>query len=101
MTSHAEAIIQHREQFIQDIDKQRRLWLYGSSVIFTLVVILGLTLPWLTNAWWWFISSILLIVGVNWWYWTMHIIHTVVKNQAEQVVLMKHLVSSIKEIKGL
>jgi len=67
--------IKNHTNDLEEIYKQRRLWLYASSVV--VVAVIGIIVSWFylssfnNNLIWWGIISISLIVSINWWYWTI------------------------------
>jgi uncharacterized membrane protein len=75
--------IKNHTDDLEEIYKQRRLWLYASSVV--VVAVIGIIVSWFylssfnNNLIWWGIISISLIVSINWWYWTISSIGKLVR----------------------
>lgn len=93
-------ILQKHIQDLEKINKQRKWWLYASSVVFTVIIFLIFGWEWLSGldsrGLWWAIVSLMLIISINWWYWTMSVIRIIVEYQEEEYTLLKVLISDIK-----
>jgi predicted Na+-dependent transporter len=78
MTPTTKQIIQQHTADLERINKQRRMWLYASSIVLTGIIFLIFTWDWLddfhSKGIWWVVISLMLIISVNWWYWTMRVI---------------------------
>ena len=92
------------EKDLQEVNKQRRRWLYASSIVFLGIVLLIFSWDWLdqfhSKSIWWVIVSLMLIVSVNWWYWTMRVVSRLVHHQKIEFSLIIELVKDIREIKS-
>ena len=97
------SIIQRRESAIKHINEQRQLWLIASSIVFTAVVSLIFSWDWLSGlhekSVWWVIVSIMLMICMNWWYWTMKVIRLLLQHQQEEYELIRDLLLEIKNIR--
>jgi uncharacterized membrane protein len=100
------------EQHAKDLDKinnQRRIWLYASSVVMVGIVFIIFTWDWLdhfhSNQLWWLVISLMLIVSINWWYWTMRVIRILLQHQRVEYNLLHCILNEIElakhELKGL
>jgi hypothetical protein len=85
------------------LNNQRNYWLLFSSVIFVGVI---LTIAFSksindlhSNNFWWAIGSVGLIVSINWWYWTLSLIHSVLNNQINVIILLTEITTDVREIK--
>lgn len=70
---------------IDKLNNQRRHWLYASSVVFTGIILLIFSWNWLDNLHsqtiWWVVISLMLILSINWWYWTMRVVKILLCHQ--------------------
>ena len=86
---------------LDKINQQRRLWLYASSIVFTGIIALIFTWDWLdhfhSSTLWWGIISLMLLLSINWWYWTMRVVKILLCHQQAAQELLKHLVEHIAE----
>lgn len=102
MNKKYDEILNERCNTIDEITIQRRKWLYASSLFFITVVIIMFSWPWISHlsnpSGWWVVTAILLIISVNWWYWTIGLIAKLLDNQRSQVVLIKSLVETVDEM---
>ena len=91
------------EEELAKINKQRELWLIASAgvfVSFLLFIFLKDWVIWLqTTVLWWIIVSIMLIISVNWWYWTMIVIRRLMANKENEYNLIRLLIIELKEIR--
>lgn len=93
-------------EFKKDIIKlnnQRTHWLQFSSVVFIgviLTIVFSENINDLhSNTVWWAIGSIGLIVSINWWYWTLSLIRSVLHNQINVIILLNEITTDVREIK--
>lgn len=88
---------------IDEINKQRRYWLLSSSIVFVCIVILIFSWDWITNtrqqSLWWIFISILLIISVNWWYWTMQSLATIIHRIKDEYIILSDVVDELAEVK--
>lgn len=94
MKLNTSSVIDNHEKFLEKINKQRHYWLWSSFVFcFSIFLIFGW--DWIDDLRskhiWWFIISLMLIVSINWWYWTMRIIRKVITYQAVEYKLLKSI----------
>jgi biotin transporter BioY len=91
------------EEDLEKINSQRRTWLYASSIVVISVVFLIFGWNWLdhfhSKELWWFIVSLMLIISVNWWYWTMRMVSKMIGHQRIEMAIVQELVNDIREIK--
>jgi len=94
------------EKFKSDIDRlnnQRILWLIFSFLIFSGVVLLILFSNSISSlnsqTVWWLIGSIGLLVSVNWWYWTLTLVKSVLQHQINTIIILSEITNDVKEIK--
>jgi|LakMenEpi03Aug12_release.lakeMendotaPanAssembly.Ray.scaffolds.fasta_scaffold356048_2 hypothetical protein len=96
-------LIEKHTQEIIKINLQRRRWLVASSVVFVCVVLLIFGWDWLTGlhekSIWWVIVSLMLIVCMNWWYWTMKVIYHLLEHQSNEYAIIADLLNDIKALK--
>ena len=94
------------EQNQADLDKmndQRHIWLWASSIVFWAIIGLIFFWDWIdglnSKSIWWFIVSCMLILSINWWYWTMRIIRKLIAHQEVEYDLLKSIIKDIGKIK--
>lgn len=96
-------LIHENSKELELINHQRRLWLFASSVVFSSIIILVFAWDWLeglhSKSIWWVIISLMLILSVNWWYWTMRVILKLLHHQKIEFHIIHELVEDIKELK--
>jgi hypothetical protein len=97
-----ENIILKRELSINEINDRRRRWLYASSLVFFTLVVTIFKWPSISDihepSIWWVVVAVLLVVSVNWWYWTLHVINTLLENQRSQIEVLKVIIDNLHEI---
>jgi type VI protein secretion system component VasK len=52
-----------------------------------------------TTILWWVIVSLMLLVSLNWWYWTMKVIRRLLANRETEYNLIRLLILELKEIR--
>lgn len=91
------------EQDIEKIHKQRRLWLWASSVVLVGIIFLIFSWDWIdhfhSSKIWWVITSMMLIISVNWWYWTMRVVRITLCHQQVAHGILKSILLDISEFK--
>ena len=85
------------------INEQRRWWLYASSVVLGGIIFLIFTWDWIdgfhSKSVWWLVVSTMLIISVNWWYWTMKVIRRIIEHQEIEFDLIRVIITDIREVK--
>lgn len=88
---------------IVKLKEQSRLWLMASSVIAVGVMLTIVFSENISNLYsvriWWTVGSIGLIVSVNWWYWTLSLIRTLLNHQINIVKILSEITTDVKGIK--
>jgi hypothetical protein len=103
MKNDENSLLQETNQEIDNINEQRRVWLYASS--FTFVGIAFLVFAWdLLDSFhsktiWWFILSLILIISINWWYWTMRMISKMLNHQKIEFEIIHDVIVDIRSLK--
>jgi uncharacterized membrane-anchored protein YitT (DUF2179 family) len=95
------------DKHLADIDRinnQRRAWLYASSVVFVGIIFLIFSWDWLDHfhlkSIWWVVISVMLILSINWWYWTMRVVRIMLNHQEAQHSLLKSILEDIGETRS-
>ena len=95
--------IKNHTDDLEEIYKQRRLWLYASSVV--VVAVIGIIVSWFylssfnNNLIWWGIISISLIVSINWWYWTISSIGKLVRAIHTEYAILNEISLDLAHVK--
>lgn len=97
------AIFEKNVKLLIKINDQRRVWLRASSLIFSCIIFLMFGWEWLSgfnfNTIWWVIISLILIISINWWYWTVRLVLDIIESQDDVMNTTIELLNDIKEIK--
>ena len=104
MRKDAYHLIENYNKKIHIIHKQRHQWLWASSIVFVSVILLIFLWDWVdsfqSKSIWWVIVSIMLIISINWWYWTMKTIKAVILYQNVEYALIKNILTDIEQLKS-
>ena len=96
-----EQLLDKHLEDIERINNQRRIWLYASSIVLVGIILLIFTWDWLDHfkspSIWWVVISIMLILSVNWWYWTMRVVRIMLRHQTVQHDLLRSVLSDLSE----
>lgn len=96
-------LIENRQLDLERMNDQRRTWLWASSVVFWAIIFIIFAWDWIdglhSKSVWWFIVSCMLILSINWWYWTMRIIRKLIAHQAVEYDLLKSILVDLDKIK--
>jgi hypothetical protein len=96
-------LLEQHQLDLEKINKQRRIWLYASSVVVLAVVFLIFGWDWMddhkTKSIWWVFVTSSLVISVNWWYWTMTVIRRLLVHQSTEYDILADIVDDIKDIK--
>lgn len=88
---------------LEKLNKQRQSWLKLSSVV--VIVSMCLIFGWnaienLHSALvWWFIGSSMIILSINWWYWTMSFVRRGLFHQLAMFEILSDIVDEVKMVK--
>ena len=102
MDDNTRKIKDHTDE-LEVIYRQRRLWLYASSLVVTAVI--GIIVSWFylsrlnNDLIWWGIISVSLIVSVNWWYWTVSAIGKIVRAVHSEYQILNEITLDLEHIK--
>ena len=103
MNADIQSILDRHQSDLDRINNQRRVWLYASSVVVCCIVFLIFGWDWLSNLnskkVWWLIVSLMLVISVNWWYWTMRVIKIILKYQSIEYDLLQSIMYDIDELR--
>ena len=98
------ALIKKNTEDLEQINQQRRAWLYASSVVFVGIVCLIFGWDWIddlhSKSIWWLIISLMLILSVNWWYWTMRVVLRLINHQKIEFEIIHELLYDIRGLKN-
>jgi hypothetical protein len=97
-------LIEENTKDLEQINTQRRAWLYASSVVVVSAMFLIFGWDWLDNfhskSVWWVTVSAIIILSVNWWYWTMRVMLRLLHHQKMEFHIITELIVEIKDIKN-
>lgn len=98
----AEAVDRH-DRDLDQINEQRRKWLYASSVVYVGIILIIFAWNWIdhlqSKAVWWVIVALMLVLSVNWWFWTMRVIRRFIHHRHYEVDLIMNIMQDLREIK--
>lgn len=84
------------------LSKQRRTWLYTTSCFFILVIssifIWDMFNDIPSKTIWLVVISLMTIISINWWYWTMRTVKTMLDAQTESMSVITEILVEIKVI---
>ena len=96
-------VVQH-EADLEKLHDQRRKWLWASSIVFWAIVLIIFAWDWIdgfgSKSVWWVIVSAMLIISINWWYWTMRVIRKLIVHQEIEYSILKSILIDIAEVKS-
>ena len=96
-------VIEQYEEKLQRINLQRHRWLIASSIVLIGAIALIFSWDWMSGleskSIWWGIVSIMLLVSINWWYWTMKVVRVIICYQEIEFQLIKEIHDQIKKVK--
>ena len=105
MNDYYAILFRKNEKEIVEIANQRKWWLYASSIVFSSTILLIFGWDFITGlnqkSIWWVVVSLMLIICMNWWYWTMKIVHKLLQHQHNEYELIRELLLDIKEAREL
>lgn len=103
MSKSFENLLEQHKIDMEKINRQRTWWLYASSIVFVLIIFLIFGWDWLSDlksrTIWWLVVSCMLIISVNWWYWTMSVVRIIIEYQETEYDLIKRIIFDIKGLK--
>lgn len=96
--------IEQHEADLEKLHDQRRMWLWASSIVFWALIFIIFAWDWLdgfhSKSIWWVIVSCILIVSINWWYWTMRVVRKLIVHQAIEYGILKSILIDVSEVKS-
>lgn len=103
MEQQTEELIDLEEEKLNKINDQRRLWLWASSFVFWSIISIIFMWDWIdglhSKSFWWVIVSFMLILSINWWYWTMRVMRLLIHHQMVQYNILKMILVDLGKIK--
>lgn len=104
MDEQLDELFKLNDQHLEKINNQRRRWLYASSIVLTGIIALIFAWDWLdhfhSQSIWWLVVSLMLLISVNWWYWTMKVVYKMLQHQKIEFGIIRELLVDIKEVKS-
>lgn len=96
-------MIEQHTNDMHRINEQRRWWLVASSIVFSGTIFIIFFWDWISGfnekSIWWVIVSLMLVICMNWWYWTMKVISHLLVHQDSEYKIIYELLNEIKELK--
>jgi len=94
------AMIATHQKEIDTLNYQRRLWLYGSNLVFILVIVIIYILhdDKELEFFWWAVGSVGLVISVNWWYWTMRVINTLLNHRDNECIILSEIITEMTDV---
>lgn len=85
------------------INTQRRWWLYASSFALAGILVVMFGWDWLdsfhSKSVWWLTVGLMLMVSINWWYWTMKVLRRIIEHQKIEFDLIATIMIEIREVR--
>lgn len=98
-----DTLLKKHQQELDRLNNERRLWLWSSSIVFAGIIFLIFGWEWISGIGsrtiWWLIISLMLLISVNWWYWTMKVVRVIICYQEIEFQLIKEIHDQIKKVK--
>lgn len=95
--------IKENQQDLEKLYNQRRYWLWASSVVFFGLVFVIFFWDWIdgfgSKSVWWFVVSCMLLISINWWYWSMRVIRKLIHHQSVEYGLLRLILVDLRKIK--
>lgn len=92
----------HTEE-LEKIYAQRRQWLFASSVVFTTIILVIFGWDYIDSCndrrIWWVLISLGLLLSVNWWYWTMKSVSTLVRSIYSEYEILNEITAEIEQVR--
>lgn len=103
MDHYTDKLIEKTKVDLEHIHDQRRLWLWASSIVFWAIIMIIFAWDWITDlhskSIWWVIVSCMLLLSINWWYWTMRVLRKLLAHQALEYEILTSMLVDLDEIK--
>lgn len=95
--------IEQHEKDLEKLHDQRRMWLWASSIVFWALIFIIFAWDWIdgfgSKSVWWLIVSCMLIVSINWWYWSMRVVRKLIVHQTIEYGILKSILGDVSEVK--
>ena len=97
-------MIQEYEAYVNLMNKQYKYWMIASAIIYscviTFIVLFDFVIRLDSKIIWWSIISILLMVSMNWWYWTMSLVKQLMEHHTNSIKVIISLISDINTVRS-
>lgn len=97
-----DAVARH-DKDLNEINEHRQRWLLASSIVYVGIILIIFAWDWLdsigSKSVWWVIVSLMLILSINWWFWTMKVIRRFIHHRHYEVDLIVNIMHDIREVK--
>jgi hypothetical protein len=99
MNRRIEQILDSHLEDLEKINNRRRSWLYASSIVVIGIIFIIFSWDWLDHfhqsSVWWVIVSLMLVISINWWYWTMRVVRLLLDHQHAQHMLLRCIIEDV------
>ena len=99
-----EDLLERHRNDLEKLNNQRKIWLLASSIVFCGIIFLIFGWEWLSDLQskgiWWLVVSLMLIISINWWYWTMRVLRVIIHYQEIEYALIKEIYEDINVVKN-
>ena len=103
MNAAIEKLLKQHAADLKRINDQRRIWLFASSIVVSCIIFLIFAWDWIDHfasyGVWWVVISLIMIISVNWWYWTMKVIRILLEHQEAEYTLLACILNDVSEAK--
>ena len=97
-------MIEQHTNDMHRINEQRRWWLVASSIVFSGTIFIIFFWDWISGfnekSIWWVIVSLMLVICMNWWYWTMSLVKQLMEHHTNSIKVIKSLISDINTVRS-
>jgi hypothetical protein len=105
MTNNKNTQLSEKILQLEKVYVQRKWWLYASSLVYTILIVVIFSWDYLvnnvSNRLWWVGISLALLVSINWWYWTMRSLASLIQSIYVEYGILDELRVEIDEIKRI
>ena len=96
-------LISNSNSTLNKINQERRRWLYVSSVVYLGLIFLIFTFDSVfgsaSKTTWWAMLSVMIIISINWWYWTIKVLVRLLNQRQTELQIMAEIIVNLQTVK--